>query len=145
MFVIPFAIVGAIAGHWIMALDLSMLSLFGMLALMGIVVNDSLVLVDWVNRRIAQGRPLVEAALEACSARFRPVLLTSLTTFAGLLPMLSSNDTQSAFLVPMATSLAFGVLFATMVTLVIVPCNYLILEDIRLLKERLKGGSEKLA
>lgn len=134
MAVIPFALVGAVAGHWIMGANLSMLSLFGMLALMGIVVNDSLVLVDWVNRRVSQGLAKTEAALEACSARFRPVLLTSLTTFAGLTPMLSSNDTQSAFLVPMATSLAFGVLFATMVTLIIVPCNYLILEDIKQLR-----------
>lgn len=137
MAVIPFALVGAIAGHWIMGTDLSMLSLFGMLALMGIVVNDSLVLVDWVNRRVAAGKSPVNAALEAGSARFRPVLLTSLTTFAGLTPMLSSNDTQSAFLVPMATSLAFGVLFATMVTLIIVPCNYMILEDISRFKRRL--------
>lgn len=129
--VIPFGIVGAVIGHWIMGMDLTMLSLMGMLALFGVVVNDSLVLVDFINQQRKQGMKIIDAVYLAGGRRFRPVLLTSLTTFAGLMPLLFEKSTQAQFLIPMAVSLGFGILFATVITLFIVPINYLILEDIR--------------
>ena len=131
MSVIPFGLVGAVIGHWIMAMDLTLLSFMGMLALSGVVVNDSLVLVDYINQKRKQGEALKRAVFEAGGRRFRPVLLTSLTTFAGLMPLLFEKSTQAQFLIPMAISLGFGILFATLITLFIVPINYLILEDIR--------------
>ncbi len=131
MSIIPFGMIGAVIGHWIMGLDLTLLSFMGMLALAGVVVNDSLVLVDYVNKRRAAGASIKEAVYTAGGRRFRPVLLTSLTTFAGLMPLLFEKSTQAQFLIPMAVSLGFGILFATLITLFIVPMNYLILEDIR--------------
>jgi len=131
MSVIPFGVVGAVIGHIIMRTDLSIMSMCGIVALAGVVVNDSLVLVDYVNRWRKKGGTLVEAAWEAGAARFRPILLTSLTTFAGLTPMLFETDLQARFLIPMAISLGFGILFATLITLILVPCIYLVLEDIR--------------
>jgi len=129
--VIPFGVVGAVLGHWIMGMDLTMLSIMGMLALSGVVVNDALVLVDFINRKRKEGIPLAHAVYLAGGRRFRPVLLTSLTTFAGLMPLLFEKSTQAQFLIPMAVSLGFGILFATVITLFIVPVNYLILEDIK--------------
>lgn len=143
MSVIPFAMIGAIAGHFIIGKGLSIFSVFGMLALVGVVVNDSLVLVDWINRRVHSGERLSDLVQRAGRARFRAVLLTSLTTFFGLLPILFLTSTSSQFLIPMATSLGFGILFATFITLILVPCNYLILEDIRNLKRRLFSGDDK--
>jgi multidrug efflux pump subunit AcrB len=102
----------------------------GMLALTGVVVNDSLLLVDYVNRRRAEGRPTIEAVRIAGVARFRAVMLTSLTTFAGLAPLIFEKSTQAQFLIPMAVSLGFGILFATFITLLLVPINYMILEDV---------------
>jgi len=131
MTVIPFGAIGAIMGHWIMGMDLSIMSIMGMLALVGVVVNDSLVMVDYINKRRADGHPLQEAVRIAGGARFRPILLTSLTTFIGLMPLLFETSTQAQFLIPMAVSLGFGILFATFITLLIIPVNYLILEDIR--------------
>ncbi len=131
MSVIPFGLVGAVLGHWIMGMDLTLLSFMGMLALSGVVVNDSLVLVDYINQKRKQGVALSVAVYEAGGRRFRPVLLTSLTTFAGLMPLLFEKSTQAQFLIPMAVSLGFGILFATVITLFIVPLNYLILEDIK--------------
>lgn len=131
MSVIPFGMVGAIMGHWLMGLDLTLLSFMGMLALAGVVVNDSLVLVDYVNQRRLAGESIKKAVYQAGGRRFRPVLLTSLTTFAGLMPLLFEKSTQAQFLIPMAVSLGFGILFATLITLFIVPMNYLILEDIK--------------
>ncbi len=131
MSVIPFGLVGAVLGHWIMGMDLTLLSFMGMLALSGVVVNDSLVLVDYINQKRKQGEDLGVAVYEAGGRRFRPVLLTSLTTFAGLMPLLFEKSTQAQFLIPMAVSLGFGILFATLITLFIVPLNYLILEDIK--------------
>lgn len=131
MSVIPFGMVGAVMGHWLMGLDLTMLSFMGMLALSGVVVNDSLVLVDYVNQRRLTGESIKTAVYTAGGRRFRPVLLTSLTTFAGLMPLLFEKSTQAQFLIPMAVSLGFGILFATLITLFIVPMNYLILEDIK--------------
>ena len=130
MSVIPFGLAGAILGHMILGMSLSMLSLFGMLALAGVVVNDSLVLVDYVNKKTSEGMPLLEAAYTAGGARFRPIILTSLTTFAGLTPLLLEKSTQAQFLIPMAVSLGFGILYATFVTLFLVPANYLVLEDV---------------
>jgi multidrug efflux pump subunit AcrB len=129
--VIPFGLVGAVFGHWIMGLDLTLLSFMGILALSGVVVNDSLVLVDYVNQRRLAGASIKKAVYEAGGRRFRAVLLTSLTTFAGLVPLLFEQSTQAQFLIPMAVSLGFGIIFATLITLFIVPMNYLILEDIK--------------
>jgi multidrug efflux pump subunit AcrB len=131
MMVIPFGIVGAVIGHWIMGMNLTLLSLMGVLALSGVVVNDSLVLVDFVNRKRAEGIALFDAVYMAGGRRFRPVLLTSLTTFVGLMPLLFEKSTQAQFLIPMAVSLGFGILFATLITLFLVPVNYLIMEDIK--------------
>jgi multidrug efflux pump subunit AcrB len=101
-----------------------------MLALIGVVVNDSLVLVDFINKKRSEGIVLMEAVLTAGAARFRPVMLTSLTTFIGLMPLLFEQSTQAQFLIPMAVSLGFGILFATFITLILVPVNYLIVERI---------------
>jgi multidrug efflux pump subunit AcrB len=131
MSVIPFGLVGAVFGHWVMGFVLSIMSLCGMVALAGVVVNDSLVLVDYVNRQRAKGKTIVEAASEAGARRFRPILLTSLTTFAGLTPMLLETEMQAQFLIPMAVSLSFGILFATIITLILVPCVYLMLNDVK--------------
>ena len=114
----------------LLGLNLSIFSLMGMLALLGVVVNDSLILVDYVNRRRADGRPTIEAVRIAGVARFRAVMLTSLTTFAGLAPLIFEKSTQAQFLIPMAVSLGFGILFATFITLFLVPVNYMILEDL---------------
>ena len=130
--IIPFGMVGAIIGHWIMDQSaLSMLSVFGLMALMGVMVNDSLVFVDYVNKRVRAGESYAQAVLEAGVVRFRPVLLTSLTTFFGLLPLMLDRSTTAQFLIPMAISLGYGILFATVVTLIFVPVNLLILEDIK--------------
>ena len=129
--VMPFGFAGAIFGHFLTGQDLSMFSLLGIVALAGVVVNDSLVLVDYINRLRRKGVPVMEAVWEGGVARFRPILLTSVTTFAGLTPMLLETSFQAQFLIPMATSLGFGVLFATGITLILVPMAYLILEDIK--------------
>ena len=130
MAVIPFGLIGAMVGHVIMGLDFSMISIFGVVALSGVVVNSSLVLVDGVNRRRANGADVVEALSQAGMSRFRPIVLTSLTTFAGLTPLLLEDRLGARFLVPMATSLAFGVIFATAISLFLVPSAYLVLEDL---------------
>ena len=131
MSVIPFGMIGAVAGHWIMGMELTIFSLLGMLALVGVVVNDSLVLVDYINQKRQQGMSAYDAAKIAGAARFRPVMLTSLTTFIGLMPLLFEKSTQAQFLIPMAVSLGFGILFATFITLILVPVNYMLLEKIR--------------
>ncbi len=131
MSIIPLAIVGAIIGHYIMDLAFSMLSIMGMLGLTGIVVNDSLVLVDYINQKRKEGMPLMDAVLTAGETRFRPVILTSLTTFVGLLPLMLNQSTQAQALIPMAVSLGFGIIFATVITLVITPVNYLIGRSIK--------------
>jgi multidrug efflux pump subunit AcrB len=131
MLVIPFSLVGAILGHALLGMNLSLLSIMGMLALAGVVVNDSLVLVDWVNRRRREGVAVAEAVRTAGVARFRPILLTSLTTFFGLAPLLLERSTQAQFLIPMAVSLGFGILYATLLSLILVPAGYMMLEDIK--------------
>ena len=146
MSVIPFGIVGAIIGHILMGANISIMSMCGIVALSGVVVNDSLVLVDYVNRHRIRGKSIVQAAWEAGTARFRPIVLTSLTTFAGLSPMLFETDLQAKFLIPMAISLGFGILFATFITLILVPCVYLLLEDLKSLifrPEKIQNWEEK--
>ncbi|MBX2882340.1 MAG: efflux RND transporter permease subunit [Granulosicoccus sp.] len=138
MAVIPFGVVGGVLGHMIMGMSLTIMSYMGMLALCGVVVNDSLVLVDWINRQRRSGVELFDAVRSSGVARFRAVILTSLTTFFGLLPLIFENSTQAQFLVPMAVSLGYGILFATLVTLVLVPVNYLVLEDLHGLLVKLR-------
>ncbi|MGE9268590.1 MAG: efflux RND transporter permease subunit [Verrucomicrobiales bacterium] len=127
---IPFGIIGALLGHLIMDVTPSALSTFGMMALAGVVVNDSLVLVDFINQKRNAGTPLHEAVLSAGVRRFRPILLTSLTTFVGLVPLMFDQSRQAAFLVPMAISLGWGILFATFITLILIPASYLAFEDL---------------
>jgi multidrug efflux pump subunit AcrB len=119
MAAIPFGIIGAVGGH--MFLGLPMMSMFGVIGLSGVVVNDSLVMIDFINERLRQGMPGREAIVEGAKARFRPVLLTSVTTFLGVAPLVFERSVQAQFLIPMAASLGFGVLFATAVLMIIVP------------------------
>ena len=147
MSVIPFAFVGAIWGHQIMktfdlVAGLAMMSVMGFIAASGVVVNSSLILVHNVNRRIESGMDMRHAVAEAAVSRCRPIVLTSMTTFVGLTPLMFNKSVQAQFLVPMATSLAFGVLFATFVTLLVVPSGYMILEDLKSFAGRLLGSSE---
>jgi multidrug efflux pump subunit AcrB len=131
MGVIPFGVVGAIFGHWLLGIPLNFLSFLGIIALSGVVVNDSIVVVDFINTAKSEGKDLLSAVQYAGAARFRAILLTSLTTFFGLIPILSETSMQAQFLIPMATSLAFGIVFATIITLIFIPCLYVILEDIK--------------
>lgn len=129
MSVIPFGAVGAILGHFVLGMDLVFFSLLGIVALSGVVVNSSLVLVDYINRQRAAGRALSWAVSHAGAVRFRPIVLTSMTTFLGLTPMMLDDTTSTVMFAPMAVSLAFGVLLGTVITLFIVPCLYMVLED----------------
>ena len=140
MSVIPFGMVGAIFGHWLLGIPISMLSLFGIIALAGVVVNDSLILVDFVNRHLRAGQSRMEAAINATRSRFRAIILTSMTTFLGLAPIIFfETSLQAQLVVPMATSLAFGILFATAITLALIPILYLIVDDVVKLIQRLAG------
>jgi multidrug efflux pump subunit AcrB len=137
MSVIPFGVLGAIIGHLLMGFDLSMMSVMGVVALSGVVVNSSLLLVHYANQMRAGGEGPAEAVRRAGVARFRPVVLTSITTFVGLTPLLLERSVSAQFLIPMATSLGFGVVFATAISLLLLPSLYLILEDAkRLLRGR---------
>jgi multidrug efflux pump subunit AcrB len=138
MTAIPFGMIGAVLGHIIMGYNLSLLSMFGLVALSGVVVNDSLLLIDKINRNRKSGVPLFEAIVAAGTRRFRPIILTSLTTFFGLMPMILETSVQAKFLIPMAISLGFGILFGTGIILLLIPALYLILEDLR----RLAGLKE---
>ncbi len=131
MSVIPFGMVGAVLGHLLLGFDLSIMSMCGILALSGMVVNESLVLTDCVNRFRKAGMDIKEAAWSAGMSRFRSIMATSVTTFVGLVPIMSETDIQALFLVPMSVSLGFGGLFATFITLLLVPGIYVMLEDIR--------------
>ena len=132
MSAIPFGFTGAVIGHLVMGMNLAVLSIIGIVALSGVVVNDSLVMVDFINRyKREDGKTNLEAAMAAGPRRFRPILLTSVTTFVGLFPLLIEKSVQAKFLVPMAISLAFGVLFATLITLILVPTSYMVIEDIK--------------
>ena len=131
MSVIPFSLTGSIWGHFFFGLDLSMMSNFGLIAAAGVVINDSLVMTDFVNQLRRQGVSIQQAVIEAGCARFRAITLTSITTFVGVLPIMFETSLQARFVIPMAVALGFAVLFATLVTLLLVPCLYMILEDMR--------------
>ncbi|HCH62949.1 MAG: hypothetical protein CL927_17440 [Deltaproteobacteria bacterium] len=136
MSAIPFGIVGAVGGHYVMGYELSVISMMGIIALSGVVVNDSLVLIDSANEYRREGLGAVEAVVRAGRRRMRPILLTSLTTFFGLMPMIRETSPQARFLIPMAISLGFGVLFATIIVLLLVPALYVIVEDLVAAKSR---------
>jgi multidrug efflux pump subunit AcrB len=138
MAAIPFGLVGAVMGHLLMGFDISFISLFGMVGLSGVVVNDSLVLIYRANQIRQEGFNAREAVIKAGGLRFRAIILTSLTTFAGLTPMLLERSIQARFLVPMAISLGFGVLFATVITLILIPSGYVIMDDLHRLAARVK-------
>jgi multidrug efflux pump subunit AcrB len=127
MLAIPFALVGAVGGHLLLGLEWTMPSTIGFVSLSGIVVNDSILLVSFIKLRIAEGQGVLSAVHQAGMQRFRPVLLTTATTVAGLLPMMVETSLQAQFLIPMAVSISFGLLFATIVILLLVPCAYRIL------------------
>lgn len=128
MMIIPFGCIGAIAGHFWLGLPVTMFSLFGLVALTGVVVNDSIVLIDFINQRMSDGMPLHDAIIDAGRRRFRPVLLTSVTTVAGLTPILLETSLQAQFLIPMAASLSFGIMTSTILVLILVPSFYCILD-----------------
>ncbi|MEZ4271847.1 MAG: efflux RND transporter permease subunit [Myxococcota bacterium] len=140
MVAIPFGLIGAICGHLLMGYDISIVSMMGLVALSGIVVNDSLVLIDAVNRLYREGMPIIDAVVAGGVRRIRPILLTSLTTFFGLVPMIVEPSMQARFLIPMAISIAFGVMFATVITLLLVPALYVALEDVRRALSRFAGS-----
>ncbi len=142
MAVIPFGIIGSVFGHMLFGLDLSMLSLFGIIAVAGVVVNDSLIMVDYINIARRKGVKMSDAVVQAGCRRFRAILLTSLTTFFGLMPIMSETSMQAQMVIPMAVSLAFGVLFATVVTLLLIPCLYIAIEDIKGLFKRTASKSQ---
>ena len=129
MSVIPFGIIGAVVGHMLLGVTINAFSIIGFFALAGVVVNDSLIMVDYVNRKVIDGMAPSKASVEAGAERFRAILLTSLTTFFGLIPILSDQSPQAQMVIPTAVSLAFGIAFATVITLVFVPCLYNILGD----------------
>ncbi len=138
MTAIPFAVVGAIIGHLIMGFSLSVISLMGIIALSGVVINGGLVMVDFANKQRQNGLTPHEAVKQAGIRRFRPILLTTMTTFGGLAPMILETSRQARFLVPMAVSLGYGIVFATCITLVLVPCLYIVIEDIVTLPHTLR-------
>ena len=140
MMAIPFGIAGAVWAHVLLGMEVTMMSLIGVMALTGVVVNDSLIMVDFINRCRREGMNPREAVLRSGPVRFRPIIITSLTTFAGLTPMLLEKSMQAKFLIPMAVSLAYGVMFATGVTLLLVPAAYLIVDDGRRAIARIFGG-----
>jgi multidrug efflux pump subunit AcrB len=141
MLAIPFGIIGALIGHIVMDITPSYLSVFGLLALAGVVINDSLVMVDFINRKVRAGEDVFESVIHSGTRRFRPIILTSLTTFAGLVPLLLDRSLQAQFLIPMAASLAFGILFATTITLFLIPSAYVVAEDIRGLWRKSRQGN----
>tara|TARA_B100001094_G_C18194340_1_gene809546 strand:- start:3380 stop:6496 length:3117 start_codon:yes stop_codon:yes gene_type:complete len=130
MSVIPFSLIGAVMGHFILGLPLSPLSVMGIIALSGVVVNDSLVMIDFINQAKTKDQDLKSALIDAATYRFRSIFLTSITTAGGLLPILAETSLQAQYIIPMAVSLAFGILFATLVTLCFIPALYLALDDV---------------
>jgi multidrug efflux pump subunit AcrB len=140
MFTVPFGIIGAVLGHLLLGYDLSIMSVFGMVALTGVVVNDAIVLIERVNENIAEGMPFFDAILSGGARRFRAIFLTSISTVGGLAPMIMETDLQAKFLIPMALSIAAGIAFATVLTLVLVPSLLTLLSDARLLVHRLRHG-----
>ncbi len=143
MSTIPFGIAGAVAGHYILGYPVTFISLFGLVGLTGVVVNDSLILINTINRNTAKYKTFIEVLVESSKNRFRPIVLTSLTTFAGLAPILAETSRQAKFLIPMGISLGIGIMFATLITLILVPAFYLILEDCRNLVGKLTGSKNQ--
>jgi multidrug efflux pump subunit AcrB len=148
MSVIPFSLTGAIWGHFAFGLDMSMMSTFGLIAAAGVVINDSLVMTDHVNQIRERCDDVKQAVIEAGCARFRAITLTSITTFFGVLPIMFETSLQAAFVKPMAVALGFAVMYATVITLILVPCLYVILQDIKRVVSRIlamlsKGGRQK--
>lgn len=140
IFTVPFGIIGAVMGHMLLGYDLSIMSIFGMVALTGVVVNDAIVLIERINENIAEGMPFFDAILNGGARRFRAIFLTSLSTVGGLAPLIMETDLQAKFLIPMALSIAAGIAFATILTLVLVPSLLVLLSDCRLVVHRLKYG-----
>jgi multidrug efflux pump subunit AcrB len=140
MTTVPFGLIGAVAGHLVLGYDLSIMSLFGMVALTGVVVNDAIVFIERINENLAEGMRFFDALIEGGKRRFRAIILTTVSTVGGLTPMILETDFQAKFLIPMALSLAAGVLFATVLTLVLVPSLFTILNDVRLLWFRMRRG-----
>jgi multidrug efflux pump subunit AcrB len=133
LFTVPFGLIGSILGHLILGHDLSMMSMFGMIALAGVVVNDAIVLIEAFNENLARQMPFTEALIEACRSRFRAVFLTTITTIGGLAPLIMERSYQAQFIIPMAVAIAAGLLFATLLTLIILPNLLIILNDLRLI------------
>jgi len=142
MVAIPFGIIGAVNGHLIMGYEMTMIGIIGMIALSGVVVNDALVLISFANERRANHANAHDAVVSAGIQRFRPILLTTMTTFGGLMPMILETSRQAKFLIPMAISLGFGILFATFIALLLVPCLYMVIDDCGRLKRNLLGDHE---
>lgn len=145
MSVIPFGVVGAMFGHMALGMTMSSLSMFGIIAVAGVVVNDSLVMVDFVNKARAEGVAIKQAVMQAGARRFRAILLTSVTTFIGVMPIIMETSLQAKIVIPMAVSLAFGVLFATVITLILIPYQYVALEDAKRLTRKLLGKSQPIS
>ena len=131
MSVIPFGIIGAIIGQWLLGHSINMMSMYGFIALTGVVVNDSLIMVDFINKAKGTGLRMIDMVTQAGTQRFRAILLTSLTTFFGIFPLFFETSLQAQFIIPMAISLGFGIIFATVITLFLVPSLYLIKEDLQ--------------
>lgn len=144
MTAIPFGFAGAVIGHLIMGMSLSIISIFGIIALSGVVINSALVMIDYANKARAAGATPFEAIWRAGMRRFRPILLTTMTTFGGLAPMIFETSRQAKFLIPMAVSLGYGIVFATVVVLFLIPCLYVILEDLRALANPTGPKPDKL-
>ena len=145
MMAIPFGMVGAVIGHLVMGYNLSLMSMMGIVALSGVLVNDSLVLIDFANKRLAEGKTPLAAIFAAGKRRFRPIILTTLTTFGGLAPMIFETSRQARFMIPMALSLGFGIIFATTIVLVLIPCFFMIVSDVNDFKEWLKGNEKMIS
>ena len=146
MSVIPFGIIGAIVGHWLLGKTINMMSMYGFIALTGVVVNDSLIMVDFINKAKDSGMKMMDVVVQAGTQRFRAILLTSLTTFFGIFPLYFESSLQAQFVIPMAISLGFGIVFATAITLFLIPSLYLIKEDIgNLFKKKDKPAVEQLS
>jgi multidrug efflux pump subunit AcrB len=137
MGVIPFGMIGALIGHLVVGIPFSALSVYGIIALAGVVVNDSIILVDFVNRSVREGKDMLDAVVQAGMERFRAITLTSLTTFFGLLPILLETSLSAQFVTPMAVSLGFGIMFATVITLILIPCLYMVLSDLKMTRYQL--------
>jgi multidrug efflux pump subunit AcrB len=145
MSAIPFGVIGAILGHLIMGLSVGILSLFGIVGLSGVVVNDSLVLIDYINQGRSDGLSIQDAVVQAGRVRFRPIILTSLTTFLGVLPLILERSLQAQFLVPIAVSLGIGILFATFIVLVLVPSLVMLQDRIEQMFRSTSAGVDAVA